>query len=592
MAAFLAAAAAPAAGFFFWVDSASLSREKEAARDKHLNMARQLSATADLLVRERVDVLRRYAHQVGDRIDDDVFLRSIAGLGFRHLCVFDPIAGVVLHRAELTESPSFNATLGAALMAQSKAGGTIQVLPAQLDASGRPTLFMAARLESGPVAFAALDPKFIADLGRSVSFGQRGHAVIVDQTGQALAHPRSDWLREMRNLAGVKPVAALLHGGNGVVEFHSPAADADMIAGYVVSPALGWGAMVVQPVEELHASAGSFVFAALSIIGPLTLLFAIVGGGVVARMLARPIERVADAARRFGAGEQSARAPEMGAWAVTETGELARRFNAMADAVRAHEDSLRMSLDQAKVADRAKTVFLANMSHELRTPLNAVIGFSEVIASELLGPVRNAKYLEYAHDISSSARHLLSLINDVLDLSRVEADRIEIERAPVEVASVLCLAARQIGPQAEARGLRLTVDPPPADMCVAADERRILQILLNLLTNAVRFTPRGGEVRLSATAEGDVMRFVVADDGIGMNAEEQALAILPFGQPHLPADPAERGCGLGLPLAQRLARLHGGDLAIESASGKGCRVTVDIPIHAPESASEEAAEAA
>jgi len=215
-----------------------------------------------------------------------------------------------------------------------------------------------------------------------------------------------------------------------------------------------------------------------------------------------------------------------------------------------------------------------------------------VIASELLGPVRNAKYLEYAHDISSSARHLLSLINDVLDLSRVEADRIEIERAPVEVASVLCLAARQIGPQAEARGLRLTVDPPPADMCVAADERRILQILLNLLTNAVRFTPRGGEVRLSATAEGDVMRFVVADDGIGMNAEEQALAILPFGQPHLPADPAERGCGLGLPLAQRLARLHGGDLAIESASGKGCRVTVDIPIHAPESASEEAAEAA
>ena len=437
---------------------------------------------------------------------------------------------------------------------------------------------MAYRPSPDRIVLAAVDPSFLADLTRSITFGERGHAVIVDGTGQALAHPRQDWLDEMRNLAGVKPVAAMLAGDDGVIEFHSPALNKDMIAGYTVSPEMRWGVMVVQPVQELQASAWSLFLTAATVLFPLTLLFAVVAGGLTARMVARPIERVADAAKRFAAGDHDARAPEPKGVAVTETAALARRFNAMAEAARAQEESLRMSLDRAQVADRAKSVFLANMSHELRTPLNAVIGFSDVMANELLGPVENPKYLEYSRDISSSAQHLLALINDVLDLSRVESNHLQLESAKLKLGDLVRLAGRQIGPQASEHGLRLVVDAPAASLTMVADERRVLQILLNLLSNAVRFTPRGGEVRLSGSVEDDRVRFVVADTGIGMTEEQQDLALQPFGQPLQPLDPADRGCGLGLPLAQHLARLHGGDITIDSAPGRGCRVTVDLPV--------------
>lgn len=576
MAAFFAAAAIPSVGAMVWIDRAALTREKDAVQDKHLNMARQLAATADLLVRERMAVLQQYAAIEDFDVEDGGFLQTMIGLGFRHLCLVDPASGAIRHRVDLAGSPTMTPALARRVAAE--AGATPRLLPATRDASGRPTLIIVSLRPDGLAAIAALSPTFVADLGRSVAFGERGHAAIVDQLGQALAHPLAEWRRELRNLKSIKPVQAMLTGRDGVVEFRSPAADADMIAGFAVANISGWGAMVVQPVSELHDSAGDFLVTLLTIVAPLTLLFAVVGGWLTARIVARPIERVAAAASRFGAGDQSARAPAPARWPVSETVELGERFNAMAAAVHAHEDSLRASLDQALVADRAKTVFLANMSHELRTPLNAVIGFAEVIATQMLGPLRNGKYVEYAEDIARSGRHLLSLINDVLDISRVEADRIEIDIEDVDVAELMRLASRQIAPQAEAHGLKFTVETPAAATIIQADERRILQILLNLLSNAVRFTPSGGEVRVSAETVGDCMRFVIADTGIGMSVADAQRAVEPFAQPNAALDPSERGVGLGLPLAHNLALLHGGDLVIDSAPGAGCRVTVDIPL--------------
>ncbi len=578
MAAFLLAAIAPAAGVVVWFDAAAITQEKATVRDKHMILARQLAASAEIMARERLEALGRYAWRGPASPDDRALLEAAVGLGIRYFGLVDMASGRVAHAFEAGGAHSLNPELARALA--SVARDAPQILPARPDASGRPTLFAVEAAADGFAAIAALDPGFLADLANSVRFGEQGHAVIVDQLGQVLAHPRADWRAEMRDLRGVAPIAALLEGRSGVIEFHSPAADVDMVAGFAVSQALGWGAMVVQPTAELRvASVGGFFSSSLMIVGSLTLLFAIGVGWLTAWLIARPIERVAEAAGRFEVGDATARAPAPTRWGTFETVALGRRFNVMADAVGAHEASLRASLAQADAAERAKSAFLANMSHELRTPLNAVIGFSEVMATELLGPLRNKKYLEYAHDISHSARHLLAMINDVLDLSPAAADRAALEVGPVDVARLLEAAARQIAPQIEGRGLSLRVDDPPTDVAFVADEGRLHQILTKLLQNAAKFTLEGGEVRLSVGVVGESMRFIVADTGVGMTEAEATRALAPFEQPHKAAGSTAQGCGLGLPLAQRLARLHGGDLAIETAPGAGCRVLVDIPLH-------------
>lgn len=579
IAAFCAAAAAPAGVFMVWVQHAALQREKDAVHDKHLNMARHLASTVEVVVRDRMEVLRRYAVVASTETGDQSFRETAAALGFRHLCLFDAPKNAIAEAVEFSGRNSLTPALAGELARQAPTyGAPPQVLPARRDAQGRPTIFIVWRANEALVAIGALSTGFVADIGASVVFGERGHAVVVDQTGQALAHPRPDWQAEIRDIRQVEPVAAMLDGQEGVLEFHSPALDEAMISGFAVSNDLGWGAMVVQPVQELHASAGSFFLAAFAIVAPLTLLAGLLGGGLVARLVARPVEQVAHAAANFAAGDHRARADESARGGVEETAMLAKRFNAMADAVCKHEDSLKTSLDQARVADRAKTAFLANMSHELRTPLNAVIGFSEVIASEMLGAVGNKKYREYANDIAGSARHLLSLINDVLDLSKVEADRIEIDLLEFDVVELLDAAETQISGQARENGVQVAVVKPATPLRMVADQRRVLQILLNLLSNSVRFTRRGGMVTVKTQlADGDI-RFVVADTGIGMSTEDIALAIQPFGQPNDALDAADRGCGLGLPLARNLARAHGGELTLESEPGKGCVAIVQIPL--------------
>ena len=576
MAAFFVAAALPAAGTFWYMNAAAFSHEKANVRDKHLNIAKQLSTTADVLVRERFEVLRRFAEATDVQPTSSRFMQAMQSMGFRHLCVVDLAARKVINPTDIVEGPSINREI--AFKLAGAVGDEPKVLPAMRDISDRPTLFIGVKVSEGRVALAGLTTEFVARLGESVSFGQMGHAVIVDQLGRALAHPLEEWRADLRDISSIKPVSQMMSGIEGVSEFDSPALMQRMIAGHVVSPSTGWGTMVVQPLSELRALADSFVMTMLVIVGPLTLLFVLFGGAVLSRLIGRPIELVADAARRFGAGDQRARAPTGDRWTVEETDALAIQFNTMADAVERHEQSLKDTLEQVRVADKAKTAFLANMSHELRTPLNAVIGFSEVISSEMLGPVGTARYKEYSDDITKSARYLLSLINDVLDLSLVEADRIEIDSEPVDAGDLIETAAKQIGPQAHAHALSVITRPPLKPITMDVDQRRVLQILLNLLSNSVRFTPGGGRIEIVAEERDGKARLTVRDTGIGMSREQAALALLPFNQPQAALDPAERGCGLGLTLARRLALLHGGELSIDSEVGKGCTVYVDLPL--------------
>ena len=246
-----------------------------------------------------------------------------------------------------------------------------------------------------------------------------------------------------------------------------------------------------------------------------------------------------------------------------------------ATARRMIESELRAARDLAESANQAKSQFLANMSHELRTPLNAIIGFSEVISSALFGPL-DARYRDYAQDIHGSGHHLLRIINDLLDLSKVEAGRLELRNTPVSIAAIFETCRRMVADRAAMGGVSL--DFRPTSLNVNADELRLEQVLLNLVSNAVKFTPTGGQVAVSATLalSGEVV-ISVADSGIGMAPEDIPRALQPFGQVDNGLARQHGGTGLGLPLAQRLVELHGGTLTIDSALGKGTTVTVVLP---------------
>jgi signal transduction histidine kinase len=238
---------------------------------------------------------------------------------------------------------------------------------------------------------------------------------------------------------------------------------------------------------------------------------------------------------------------------------------------------LRQAKEAAEVASRVKSEFLATMSHELRTPLNAVLGFSDMIRAGISGPI-DPKYQAYAADIHSSGEHLLTLISDILDISKIESGRLELHEEPTSIAEVVARCVRLITPHAEDGGLAIVQRIPPDLPDVIADEVRLKQAVLNLLSNAVKFTPAGGRVEILAReAEDGAVELTVADNGIGMRPEDVPVALEPFRQIDSKTTRPYEGTGLGLPLTKRLIDLHGGSLAIETAPGRGTRVTLRLP---------------
>ncbi len=243
------------------------------------------------------------------------------------------------------------------------------------------------------------------------------------------------------------------------------------------------------------------------------------------------------------------------------------------------EQALRDAMEDAHLANRAKSEFLANMSHELRTPLNAIIGFAEIITNQMLGPGDIERYRDYATDIAASGRHLLELINDILDLSKIESGTIELHESPFDVRKVVDGCVALMAERAKRGDVAINVETgsgqePP----LYADQRMLKQILVNLLSNAIKFTPPGGTVAIKAwhgPDRGYVLQ--VADTGIGIAAEDIPKALTRFGQIDGELGRKYEGSGLGLPLAKSLVELHGGALEVESEVDVGTSVTVRFP---------------
>jgi two-component system cell cycle sensor histidine kinase PleC len=355
---------------------------------------------------------------------------------------------------------------------------------------------------------------------------------------------------------------------------------------------IAWGGMAVVGLEGADAASHVFILTSLIVLLAIRMTFA---STVMTILYVGTIPMtLAVAARLIMQGH-----PFYMAMAAMAVGLhvyfifLAKGLNATALAMlefRAEKDALIAEIEEeksisdearrrAEAANIAKSRFLATMSHELRTPLNAILGFSEVMKCELLGPMQSESYKEYAANIHESGRHLLQLINEILDLSRIEAGRYELQEEPVRLCEIVEDCLRLLHLRAESKGLQVTLEFSRGLEQIWADERAIRQICLNLLSNALKFTPRGGRITLSvsATSDGGQM-LIVKDTGPGIPKEEIPRVMQAFGQGSLAPQTAEGGTGLGLPIVQNLVTLHGGTFELRSELRKGTEAVVYLPV--------------
>ncbi len=244
----------------------------------------------------------------------------------------------------------------------------------------------------------------------------------------------------------------------------------------------------------------------------------------------------------------------------------------------AQESALRYAAEAAETANRAKSEFLANMSHELRTPLNAIIGFTELMATQKFGPIGCERYKGYLSNVLESARHLLSVITEILDVAKIEAGKLELIEQEVDPAALIRAALRMMPETAERHGIDLVERLPASPVTLWADESKLKQVLLNLLSNALKFTPEGGRVECIAQKNPDgSFRFQVRDTGIGIDPADIQTALAPFGQVDSRLNRKYGGTGLGLPLSRALAEAHDGTLQLDSTPGEGTTVTLWLP---------------
>ncbi len=397
-------------------------------------------------------------------------------------------------------------------------------------------------------------------------------AEITNEAGQALyawqreAPPQGEVLATHEALAPYEPPTP-----QHTLSFTRQVMFEDMPFGRV---AIVWD--VTDAYEEITAHA--YMIALL--VGGVCLVMSLLVCLLSASLAIRPINRIAKQVTDFRGGHYHDRWP-LPVFASQELADLHGSVELLGEFLvqrNAREAELKEAKEMAEAANRAKSSFLANMSHELRTPLNAINGFSEIMQMEVFGPLGDARYKEYAGQINASGGHLLAVISDILDLSKVEAGKEELDLEPLDLVEVVSGSVALIEERAKQADLRfgteVAADMPP----INADPRRLRQVLLNLLSNAVKFTPAGGRVDVNASWDRcKGVTIIVADTGLGMDQEQVKTALEAFGQVDSSYAKKFEGTGLGLPLARALTELHGGSLDIRSEPDRGTEVIVTLP---------------
>ena len=424
------------------------------------------------------------------------------------------------------------------------------------------------------VVGATIDLGVIQDLVRQTRLGTSGYAYAVDDKGAPIAHPNASAFTR-RFLALPQVMKALASSSTGSTVGRNLRGEKVLSTWASVEP-VGWKVFVEQPESAAFAPVRGKIWRTALLLAA----FLVAGIGLsvlLARHLVRPIKQMRTAAARIGAGAYDERIELR---RRDELGGLADELNRMAASLQASVQGLEQKVEQRtrqlEVASRHKSEFLANMSHELRTPLNAIIGFSQVLRQRLFGDI-NAKQEEYLDDILASGNHLLDMINEVLDLSKVEAGQLELEVATFSLREALERGVVMVRERATKDGVRVSLELATDVDLVDGDERRVRQVVFNLLSNAVKFTPRDGSVVVASARENGEVLVSVTDTGPGIAAGDQERIFEEFQQTDVGVQQHE-GTGLGLALSKRLVELHRGRIWVESRPGHGSRFVFTLPI--------------
>ncbi len=566
--------------FWAWPHSRAMGYRIEQVAEKHLLLARNVTAA---LMRYSSDLDAAFGFVADTLLDDKAIVapeQLLKSLRVSHVCLVELDSGRILKSFDgLAKGPSGRIAperLQKILAAgKGRPNGLTGVM---LGADGKPGLFQ-VKVNANRMVLARIDTSYFREVAKTVKFGTKGHAAIVDHRGRLLAHPLPAWEDSARDVSGLSPVVRMISGQAGVTTFYSPALKAEMVAGFAPVPETGWGVMVPQPLAEVSGFVDDIQATSLSIFA-MGLLAAALIALRSSLLMVQPLRSVIDGARRMSKGEVGVEIAVPGRLVPSEFRELANTFNLMAIRITESHGREANARERAEQANQQKTDFVRYVTHELRSPVNAILGFvrmaqADRIAANVGGPLERDVHLRH---IEEAGTHLLSLVNDLLDLGKVEAGHYTLREEILGLDEIVERCFRLVDHTAKERGISLSVAYERGPPAIRVDERAMYQVILNLVTNAVRYGRPNGLVDLrSYRLEDGGIEICVCDDGPGIAPEDLERAMQPFGRIEREGADQPQGTGLGLPIVKKLVELHGGSFRLESAVGIGTVAYILLP---------------
>lgn len=437
-------------------------------------------------------------------------------------------------------------------------------------------------IDKGIVGYLVMQPKanYVKEIIDRIRTGGTGLVYVVDRKGHLIYHPGFPG-DKISDFSSVRIVAKVKQGSSGAEKTFDPVSKTEVVAAYHPIDKWGWGVVTQRPIDEVLAllrKVSRILYISTALMLLLTAFLSYRWALMLdssQRLLEERSElekQISDRSVQLESANHELHSKNVELYSMNE------EFQAMNEELQQQQAEITETNRKLLDVSRAKSDFLANMSHELRTPLNSVIGFSEVLLDEMFGGL-NGKQKEYVANILESGRHLLALINDILDLSKVESGRMELELTTFSLKGLLDSALTIVRERALKHSLKLSCEiAPDAELTMEGDERKLKQILFNLLSNAVKFTEDGGSITIAARRKGELMEISVSDTGIGIRSEDLPRLFHEFSQLESAYTKEHEGTGLGLALTRRLVELHGGTIRVESEVGSGSTFSFLIPL--------------
>lgn len=573
------ATAAPLVVLWIALGNVFYKDQIDGVRDRHLLIAKNVGGALTRYHQDLSNGFDLIAHNLVAGIkpvQSDKFIRQMR---FRHFCIADLKTGKIVAAAAPAYAPcpkSVPAKRFTLFKKLAKPGKTVfsPLLPGP---QKQPIIYLLSIID-GKLAIGAINTTYIVETGKAVAFGEKGHAAIIDQQGNLIAHPKPSWVAARKNISKLSIAKEMLAGKSGVMQFFSPAMKQDMIAGYTHIDGTGWSVMIPQPIAELRKQARLAHLPIFLLISACLLASGFIAT-LVARKIMRPVDKVIDVAREVEQGNNDVEVAVTDSWHVpNEFTQLQERFNAMAKAVSRYQELQRQDRERAERESSNKSEYFANLAHELKTPLNSIMGFSSVLKDAKPGSLKPHETSEFLGHIEKSAGHLLGFVNDLLDLNRLEMGAQTLNEQVFYAIDPVRFCEATLRNDIAEKKIRFEIESFDPKVRIKADERAMNQMMINLVSNAVRYSFDNSVIKVAINArKNGGIRISVSDNGIGIPEKDLADITLPFKRADDPEVANINGTGLGLAIVTKLARLHEMTFSIESEYGFSTSAHIDIP---------------